>query len=453
MCNSILLLVFLSANFFSLGMQGPHPIVEYTFACEGSPLWRPNTQELILQKRLIRKPAHNPEDPTSFLKAHGPLVYTCIYNPTTGQEQPLEKGNELPLSMKCSSNGTYLAALTACPAQISSESTLILNPKNLLTVWNLVTRTIVLESITPQLAFTISPQEQYIATESEDNSNLLIRSLVDGSLVRTIAKKTMGSDQIFISALRDAIAFSPDDTLIAFENKGITHIINVKNPHIAPLVIEGYSPQFSIENVIKVRNGSPLFFYSTDKKDIQESEQPLQLLGCSGGTYKDKFKWRTTLDPEFRHAIIAPGFGETYYEIFYIRDNIFSSENSIIAVSADFSLYVVLEGMFAQIKKVNTKEMLHKFPQDLMGGLHIFFSQNNQYLFSENNENIVIWNFQKGYAVYKKKITNPATPYIPSVCSPECTHLLIRSAPSQATIIDLNALPYKKIVSKTSEHQ
>lgn len=208
--------------------------------CSFTPICRPNsnTGEVIIAKITGTHPSS-----------------TYLYLTYSDEEDHLlENSSDTYLFSRCSAKGTYLAALSVNYPQVTPHR-VIPNPANTVKVWNLNTKKLALTFLTQQLQFAISPQENYIACDAEDNASLVVYSLVTSKIHAQFTKQKPKAYFGVCPAMQDSISFSPNDQFIAYEECGIIRVLDLQYPKQPSIVIErgGYSPQFENNNLLKIR--------------------------------------------------------------------------------------------------------------------------------------------------------------------------------------------------------
>lgn len=436
-------------------MSEPLPRLGNEILCENTPIWRPKTHELILQKRIAQHVRIDPENSSKTLPALGPLLYTCIYNPLTHTEQLLENGHQLFFSLKCGDKGIYFAALNSCKAEfkeIDSRLVFIPSSSNLVSVWNLVTKKMLPQFKTAQTSFKISPQETYIACDSEDNKDFIIRALANNMIVRSITKKTLPilKNPNYCPSLAESCSFSSDDRLVAYADEGEIQVIDLHAPEQEAIRVPGLTPHFMALNILLVPNAAMLHLYDTNKPLIDLGSQCKTLATCCKHTnsgLRNKFQF----DTERHDKIIGPSNeSEDHFYMINLLNGTTSEWKQVIAISPDLSCIATRDAQNIYIENIDSYMYRKRFQcTHYINAPHVFFSLNNEYLFFENNSLIYIWNFKKGSASHHKNILDGfplpgsnSTNFIRSSCSPDSRYLLVRTRPSRAILIDLNRLDY-----------
>lgn len=439
------LFFLLFINFLSIKTMETLNSVTENISCEAMPLWRPNSNELIIQKSIPHKPKVDPNNPDKFLPAIGLLSQLCVYNILTKTEKPLEDSYKPYFLSRCSAKGTYLAAMAAQLSILDESTNQIKNVSNSVSIWNLSTQAKIAHFFTHDPSFVISPEEKYIGSSGHETRNLVIHSMVTGDIIHTFTRR----DQHSLAPTpfhSHEIVFSPDDQWVAIEDHGIIHIQNMDNPTPFPISIEGYMPQFGTHNKLIMRQGTTLLFCDTSNfksgtfnivpyKDLPNFRRDSKFL-----ISKDCLK---VLIPIAPHTLNG-----RYQRFDCSKLELLPGTYNIIATSDDFSLFATktFEETFISSFEENTledrKDGKHYCIKFLLD--HAFFSADNQYLFLENTRTIIIWCLKKGIHCFIKT-SIPGFPLYKSSCSPDSTHLLVRSSTDQAILIDLRALTYKPI--------
>lgn len=244
---------------------------------------RPHTSEKVLERKIAYEPKKDPEDSRKFLRAPGPLVQLYIRNQDIGKEETLEDSNEHCFSFQCSAKGTYFAALTSCCEQYS---------ENILKVWNLNTRKIILQTYATSLACKISPQEKYIAFETENSANFVVYALANGKPVYLLKKqKPHREEYLHVPFPQNQFAFSPDDQFIVIGENSATQIVDLENLQEAPAIVEGHTPRFEGDIFVDQDKCRKYFLITTKNKkfkvydldhsvnDLQSGKKSFKLIG------------------------------------------------------------------------------------------------------------------------------------------------------------------------------
>lgn len=434
-----------------------HPITRITY--DNKPVWRPGTHELILQKHIPYTPKRDPHNPAKFLPAPGPLLYTFLCDSVAETEHILEDGNDSFFSASCSNKGTYFGALSMCNpkvAEVDGKIELLTDASNLVHLWNLFTKKKLPPFKTTQLSFKISPQENFIACNSENNKNFLVRSLKTNEIICSLIKKILLPEKglpASSSSTLDLCAFSSDDRFLAYENYLQIQIIDLKNPQKAPTIIQGHSPRFFESDNLMVRKAASLILYKRTKQlpDQKDDDQTYTLeriytdpLFTRNLQFGKTFETVIVLDSTQTIGTLSESVHGSVVNLLEVKGEPQRVRN-IHAVSADFSL-IALGNSYDDpicIKAMNNlNAVVHKH-RTYMGIIHAFFSPNNQYYFAENGNHILIWNFQKGTVVLAKESLR-GFPLVPSSCSPDSKYLLVQEGPGKAKLFNLALLNYKK---------
>lgn len=448
----LILLLALFAPLIITCMDKPMEHAITPIAYDNRPVWRPGTHELILQKHIPYTPKRDPHNPVKFLPAPGPFLYTCLCDPLAGTEHILEDGNDSFISATCSDKGTYFGALSMCKAEVAEvdgKIELLSDTTNLVHIWNLLTKKKLPLFKTTQLAFKISPQENYIACDSEDNKSFLVRSLGTNTIICSLIKKIAKERHVVYSpSITDSCAFSSDDRFLAYGDCFQIQVIDLASPKREPIIIQGHSPHFFESDNLMIRNAASLILYKRTKQlPNQKDGDQTYALEC---TYTDPllssklqfgktFETVIALDPNSRPE---PVHG-SIFNLIEVKGTPEQVRN-IQAVSADFSLIAVNDCYeHIKIKAMNNLNAVVHEHSTHMDIIHAFFSPNNQYYFAETGNNILIWNFQKGTVRYAKKSLREF-PLAHSSCSPDSKYLLVQEGPGKAKLLDLAMLNYKK---------
>jgi WD40 repeat protein len=433
-----------------------HPVTNITY--DNRPVWRPGTHELILQKHIPYTPKRDPHNPAKFLPTPGPLLYTFLCDPVAETGHILEDGNDSFFSASCSDKGTYFGALSMCNpkvAEVDGKIELLTDTSNLVHLWNLTSKKKLPLFKTSQLSFKISPQENFIACNSENNKNFLVRSLKTNEIICSLIKKILLPEKglpASSSSTLDLCAFSSDDRFLAYENYLQIQIIDLKNPQKAPTIIQGHSPRFFESDNLMVRSAASVILYKRTKKlpDPKEGDQTY-VLECiyTDPLFKRNLQFGKTLETaivldstQTIETLSGPVDG-SIFNLLEVKSDPKQVRN-IQAVSSDFSL-IALDNYSDSIciKAINNLNAVVHEHRTHMGIIHAFFSPNNQYYFAENGNHILIWNFQKGTVLHAKESLR-GFPLVPSSCSPDSKYLLVQEGPGKAKLFDLALLNYKK---------
>lgn len=433
----IFFLMLISAHSDFLGMNNPgqHEQIQ----CENKPLWRPNTHELILQKRIIQTVKKDPQNPRKNLPASGPVSGLCVYNPSTKTEEFLEDSYSPPMVMKCSDKGKYLAATFLCLPTIT-ESKYSCNP-NQVKIWDLDTKKKISCFFTPQNSFVLSPNQTYIGCDAEDNASFIVRTILDGQIVCSIKKdlpaQVPNAIYCYAGSLESSVSFNKDDSLLAYEEGGTTHIVELTNPEQPPVLISGHYPQFGNNNLLAIFRGETLLIYDTNQSitDLQTGQTTFAI--CSSikeeifGRNHSKLKFDRNLKQILVH----------YSQIgFYLIPTTRSptvSLSGIFAISSDFSRVATMDSYGRMLlQDVATGKTLYQAHHNLENASS-FFSKDNNYFFIDTMHCLYIKHTQKGSAWVSSKCVG-----VPSICSSDSAYVLRRTGPTTAILINLQALSY-----------
>lgn len=441
-------------------MSKPPQMLTDEIFCENTPIWRPHSHELILQKPIAQHVRRNPQNPSKTLPALGPLLYTCIYNPQTRTERILEDSHELFFHMKCSDKGTYCAGLNTCKAEFKEiDSVLVFTntPTNLVSTWNLITQKRAPQFKTAQTSIKMSPHETYIACDSEDNKNFLIRTLADNAIVRSIPKKLpLSKNASYCPSLAESCAFSADDQFVAYAEGGSIQVFDMKLPGQEAVRVPGLIAYFMALNRLVVPIMTTVHVYDTRKILLDAGTKGKNVpTVCE---YKDPgFRNNFQFDTESRDKIIGQGNeSKNHFRVINLLSGKISEwKDSAIAISPDLSYIATRYAQNTYIEEVNSPVGVNGHHRIVfarthyMEASHVFFSSSNEYLFFETNSLIYIWNFKKGSTFHKKTLDGSPllaaphyTNFIQSGCSPDSQYLLVQTQPSRVTLIDLNRLEY-----------
>lgn len=436
----------------SLSMDSTH--AQQIIECEGKPIWRPHGHDLIVQKGIKQEVKKDPRNPERNLDAWGPVTGLYIFNPTTKTEELLENSHQNPFHMKCSDQSKYLAAIFATLPKVTSKEITIIS-SNQLKIWDLDTKKIVLQFLTAQNSFTLSPKQNYVACESEDGTSCVVRRILTGSQIASLKKYIPHPGEKWpvvvwgiSSSTESSLAFSEDDTLFAFEDIGATYIIELDNPQEAPILLPGYFPQFGA-HMLAMCFERTLSLYDTNHTiyDLATGQKTFQLLrsindplfGSNFSTlqFDKNFNYVTypaTQEPYIAFATIPNPHDPTKY-LQGIEKRAVSPDFTKSAQSA-FENNNFGKICIKDIKTEKTTSMITGYPY---AALSHFFSTDNKYFFMDTGASVFIFNAEKGAATVIARCVKT-----PSSCSPDSTYLLRRIDANHALIIDLNALSYKK---------
>lgn len=436
------LFFLLFINFLSIKTMENLNYATENISCEAMPLWRPNSNELIIQKSIPHKPKVDPNNPNKFLPVIGPLSQLYTYNILTKIEKPLEESYKQYFLFRCSAKGTYLAAMAAELPIIDESTNQIKNASNSVSIWNLSTQAKIAHFFTHDPSFVISPEEKYIGSSGHETRNLVIRSMATGDILYTFTRR----DQHLLAATplhSHEIAFSPDDQWVAVEDHGIIQIHNMENPTLSPFSFKGYLPRFGTHDKLVMRRGTTLLLCDTSNFKLGQTLSIIPYYGLPDFRRDSQFLVSKDCLKMMIHLSEPKTFNSFYQRLDCANLKLLPGIFDILAISEDFSLFAARDRERIFISNFDdVTENLKDKKYCNYNADHAFFSPDNQYLFLETARGLLVWHLIKGIHS-RLKSSIPRFPLYKSSCSPNSTHLLVRSNTNQATLIDLRTLIYK----------